>query len=73
MLVGGVGLGILSDRIGRRNALILSLVINAVSGLASAFSPHTYVLTAIRALAGLGIGGRCGCRVPIQAATALPH
>lgn len=68
MLVGGVVLGILSDRIGRRKALVLSLGLNAVCGLASAFSPHTYVLTAIRALAGLGIGGRFARGAPAPAA-----
>lgn len=59
MLVGGVVLGFLSDRIGRRPILLFGLVTNSVAGMCSSlsiFSPSFVPLTMWRFLAGVGVG-----------------
>eukprot|EP01041_Mallomonas_annulata_P005928 gene5928-11960_t len=57
MLLGGIFCGILSDRVGRKPTLLLSLAVNAVAGLLSAVSPNISWLIAFRVIGGLGIGG----------------
>lgn len=57
MLIGGLGAGILADRIGRRPCLITSLAVNLTFALASAAAPSVEWLVAMRVAAGLGIGG----------------
>lgn len=59
MLIGGTVLGFLSDRIGRRPALLLGLLTNAVAGACSSlpiFAPSLIQLTMWRFIAGIGIG-----------------
>ncbi|MBB3950948.1 MFS transporter [Aureimonas jatrophae] len=57
MLVGASAFGRLADRIGRRRVLLLTIAIDAVFGLASAFAPDFAWLLAFRFLTGLGVGG----------------
>jgi putative MFS transporter len=57
MLLGAWGFGRLADRIGRRRVLIVTVLIDAVFGLASAFSPDFVTLLALRLLTGIGVGG----------------
>ncbi|MEW5319852.1 MAG: hypothetical protein WDW38_010974 [Sanguina aurantia] len=57
MLVGGIVWGLLGDRIGRRRSLLLALSLNASFGLLSAAAASLPQLMALRALAGLGVGG----------------
>ena len=57
MMVGAFAFGRLADRIGRRNVLVVTVMIDAVFGIASAFAPDFGWLLALRFLTGLGVGG----------------
>lgn len=57
MLFGAWGFGRLADRIGRRRVLIVTVLIDAAFGLASAFSPDFTTLLVLRLLTGVGVGG----------------
>ena len=57
MLVGGLVSGYLSDKIGRRTCLIVSLTLNAICGLFSSIVPDINWLIVLRILGGIGIGG----------------
>jgi VNT family MFS transporter (synaptic vesicle glycoprotein 2) len=57
MLVGGVAAGVVSDAMGRRRALAVCLIINAVFGALSSASPSWGWLAAARVAAGVGVGG----------------
>lgn len=57
MLIGAWGFGRLADRIGRRNVLVVTVLIDAVFGLASAFSTSFEMLLVLRLLTGIGVGG----------------
>jgi AAHS family 4-hydroxybenzoate transporter-like MFS transporter len=57
MMLGGVLGGIVGDRFGRRTALLASVVSFAVLTLAVAFVNTLALLTAVRFLAGIGLGG----------------
>ncbi|KAK6169201.1 hypothetical protein SNE40_020297 [Patella caerulea] len=53
-LVGALGLGMVSDLIGRKKALMISLVIKMVSGVGSAFATDVVTFLVFRFLSGLG-------------------
>lgn len=57
MLLGAWGFGRLADRIGRRRVLIVTVLIDAVFGLASVFADDFALLLALRLLSGVGVGG----------------
>ena len=57
MLFGAWGFGSLADRIGRRRVFLLTIALNAVFALASAFSPSFTLLLIFRFLNGLAVGG----------------
>lgn len=57
MMIGGVLGGILSDRIGRRTALLASVSTFAILTLAAAFVNTIPMLTIARFVAGIGLGG----------------
>lgn len=57
MFFGAWGFGKLSDRIGRRNLLILTVAMDAVFGLASVFAQDFTLLLALRFLTGAAVGG----------------
>lgn len=57
MLAGAWGFGRLADRIGRRKVLIVTVLIDAVFGMASVFAPDFTLLLALRLLTGIGVGG----------------
>lgn len=57
MFAGAWFWGILSDRIGRRPVLALTIVVNNVCSLLSAFAPNFVTLAILRALTGFGVGG----------------
>uniref|UniRef100_A0A8D2PUP5 Solute carrier family 22 member 13 n=1 Tax=Zosterops lateralis melanops TaxID=1220523 RepID=A0A8D2PUP5_ZOSLA len=57
LLIGATLFGMLSDRIGRRPVFLISILIQAVFGLAVAFSPHIYVFMALRCVVGAAVSG----------------
>ncbi|ARS47325.1 4-hydroxybenzoate transporter [Ectopseudomonas mendocina] len=57
MLVGSVGSGPLADRYGRKLLLLASLTIVAVGTLVCSLAPNIEVLTVLRFLTGIGLGG----------------
>lgn len=57
MLFGGMLTGYISDRFGRKFALLLALGLNFLAGVASAFAPSVDFLIVCRVLGGIGIGG----------------
>jgi VNT family MFS transporter (synaptic vesicle glycoprotein 2) len=61
MLVGGLGWGSISDAIGRRSALSMSLWLNTVAGGLSGIAPNINILIILRMFAGIGIGGSVPC------------
>jgi MFS family permease len=58
--VGGLLFGWMSDRLGRRASMALSIAAFSLGNLACAFAPGFGWLLAARAFAGLGIGGTWG-------------
>lgn len=57
LMAGSMLVGPLGDKIGRKPILLISMLIFSVLNLASAFSPNVTVLTVLRFLTGLGLGG----------------
>lgn len=57
MLIGAFVFGRLADRIGRRPVLFITIIIDAIFGIASAFAPDLQWLLALRFLTGIGVGG----------------
>ncbi|XP_077869500.1 organic cation transporter protein-like [Saccoglossus kowalevskii] len=57
MLAGGIILGFLSDRIGRKPSMMLSLLCMAVGSSACAFSPNIIVYSIFRLIVGSGVMG----------------
>ncbi|MCK2241922.1 MULTISPECIES: aromatic acid/H+ symport family MFS transporter [unclassified Crossiella] len=57
MMIGGLTIGTVTDVIGRRKTLILSVTIFSVCTLLCAFAPSALIFGALRFLAGLGLGG----------------
>ncbi|HTM57296.1 MAG TPA: MFS transporter [Candidatus Udaeobacter sp.] len=56
--VGGVALGVLADAIGRKPAMMISIVIYALGAACAAFSHSLGALELCAAVAGIGIGGQ---------------
>lgn len=57
MMFGAIFLGTIADRIGRRHAIVICLALFSVFTAAAGMSSDPYVFSAMRFLAGLGIGG----------------
>jgi MFS family permease len=56
MVVGGLGAGLLANRVGRRRLLLLDIVLLVVASFAAALAPNVGVLVASRALGGVAVG-----------------
>lgn len=56
MIIGALGLGALSDTIGRRPIFQLSLALSSVCGFLSAVAPHFGLFVFLRFLLGIGYG-----------------
>jgi len=56
MLIGGLLVGALGDDKGRRPMLLMGLFTNTCSGLLSALAWNVWTLSALRLIAGIGIG-----------------
>lgn len=59
-MLGGVVFGWIADAVGRRNGLMLSIVVYSVGALISGFSWNFGALLVFRFLTGLGLGGEWG-------------
>ncbi|CAN0411050.1 unnamed protein product [Lampetra planeri] len=57
VMLGSLVFGYLSDRYGRRNALLASYVLNAVTGTAATWAPTFSSFTAMRFLLGVSLSG----------------
>lgn len=57
-ILGSMSLGRLADKVGRKKALMLSLLILAASSVACAFSWDLYSVSAFRFVVGFGIGSQ---------------
>ncbi len=57
LILGGLGVGWLADRVGRRNALITAMAAMAVGTLATAFTATIPQLLVCRLATGVGFGG----------------
>lgn len=57
MFAGAWGFGVLADRLGRRRVFLITIALNAVFALASAFAPNFGVLLLLRFLNGVAVGG----------------
>jgi putative MFS transporter len=57
MLIGASLFGRLADRFGRRRVLIITVAMDAVFGILSAFAPSFPILLALRFLTGIAVGG----------------
>jgi MFS transporter, AAHS family, 4-hydroxybenzoate transporter len=57
MMIGGAAGGMLGDRIGRKSALLCSVIAFAIPTLAIAAADGVMMLGVLRLLAGLGLGG----------------
>lgn len=57
MMIGALGIGTLTDVIGRRKAILISVVVFSVFTGLCALAPSPAIFGALRFLAGLGLGG----------------
>ena len=57
LMIGAFAFGPLADRLGRRAILALTVLFFGVASLASAFAPSIGMLTLLRFVTGLGLGG----------------
>jgi putative MFS transporter len=57
MFIGAWGFGAIADRIGRRRVFLLTVILDAVFGLISAFSMNIEMLIVMRFLTGMAVGG----------------
>jgi len=57
MTVGSISAGFVGDRIGRRSALSLSVLLFGAAIIASAFAPNLRIIEVLRFVAAAGIGG----------------
>ncbi|NXN18579.1 S22AD protein, partial [Indicator maculatus] len=57
MFLGSMIFGLLSDRIGRRPVILISVMLQGLFGLGIAFVPHFYVYIAFRCVVGASVSG----------------
>lgn len=60
MLIGGIGWGILGDRIGRCTVLFGSIACYSFANVANAFVPDVTTYAIVRFIAGVGLAGELG-------------
>src|ERR1700721_3847515 len=67
--IGGVGFGFLADRIGRKRALMFSILTYSVCSFASGLSTTVLMLAVFRFILGLGMGGEWNTGATLVAET----
>ncbi|OPY71722.1 MAG: 4-hydroxybenzoate transporter PcaK [Syntrophorhabdus sp. PtaU1.Bin058] len=65
LMLGAIGFGMASDRLGRRKTIMLAVASLSVFSSAAYFAPNYEVFCLLRLLAGLGIGGAIPLSVTI--------
>lgn len=68
-IMGGMLFGRIADRWGRKNGLLLSIVLYSVGALASGFSWNLSSLLALRFVTGIGLGGEWGLGMTLMRET----
>jgi len=71
--IGGVLFGFIADRIGRRRALMLSILTYSICSFASGLATSIFVLACLRFLLGLGMGGEWNTGATLVAETWPTH
>lgn len=59
-VLGGIGFGWLADRLGRRTALLFTILLFSIATIATGFSSSLGEFYALQFVAGLGLGGEWG-------------
>jgi MFS family permease len=67
--IGGVGFGFLADRVGRKRALMLSILTYSICSFASGLSTTVLMLAVFRFILGLGMGGEWNTGATLVAET----
>jgi MFS family permease len=67
--IGGVGFGFIADRVGRKRALMLSILTYSVCSFASGLSTSVLMLAVFRFILGLGMGGEWNTGATLVAET----
>ncbi len=67
--IGGVGFGFIADRVGRKRALMLSILTYSVCSFASGLSTSVLMLAVFRFVLGLGMGGEWNTGATLVAET----
>jgi MFS family permease len=67
--IGGVAFGFVADRIGRKRALMLSILTYSVCSFASGLSTSVFMLATFRFVLGLGMGGEWNTGATLVAET----
>src|SRR6266705_1015638 len=67
--IGGVSFGFIADRIGRKRALMLSILTYSVCSFASGLSTSVLMLAVFRFILGLGMGGEWNTGATLVAET----
>src|SRR5881227_3120066 len=67
--IGGVAFGFLADRVGRKRALMLSILTYSICSFASGLSTSITMLAVFRFLLGLGMGGEWNAGATLVAET----
>jgi MFS transporter, AAHS family, benzoate transport protein len=57
MMIGAIIFGVLADKFGRKNILILSVILFSIFTFLCAFAPGPFMFSIFRFIAGVGIGG----------------
>lgn len=65
MLIGGVGWGIIGDKIGRRFALIATIAMYSLANIANGFVNDVTSYAILRFIAGVGLAGEFGAGVTL--------
>jgi MFS family permease len=70
-IVGAAVIGLLSDKYGRRNMVLLSAVIFALGSISSSLANNVVILTISRIILGTAVGG-ASALVPLYLAEMAP-
>src|SRR2546429_5738204 len=71
--IGGVAFGFLADRVGRKRALMLSILTYSICSFASGLSTSILMLAIFRFILGLGMGGEWNTGATLVAETWPDH